>query len=432
MSSRTALLVVATALALLLLTLLVAVTPWRALGGAQVGPAEPLRDFTAAHLAREDAYHSAVRPPAYVSLVLSLLFAAVLGFSPLGAGLVTRVAAPLGGGWVWQVLLGTTALTLLGRLLVLPWDAWVETVRRRYGLSTRSWGGWAADVSKAYAVGLVLTLLLVLLVVGLARWSPQWWWTGGAALGAGLVAAVSFLYPVVVEPVFNKFVPMTEGPLRASLLSLARDDGVEVSDVLVADASRRTSALNAYVAGYGSTRRIVVYDTLLDSASDREIQLIVAHELGHVKSRDVVWGTVLGALGVALVVCLLALIGHWEWLLARASVGSWGEGRSVALLLAVLAVVGFVSGPAQAFLSRRVETRADVHSLDLSRDPESMIAMQKRLSMRNLSDLDPSPLIFGLFASHPTAPQRIAVARTWAELHDVAVPASTVVGPAGR
>jgi STE24 endopeptidase len=211
---------------------------------------------------------------------------------------------------------------------------------------------------------------------------------------------------------------MPAGELRSSLLDLAERDGVPVEDVLVADASRRTSALNAYVSGFGSTRRIVVYDTLLESASDREIELIVAHELGHAERRDVVWGTALGAAGVALLVCVLALVARSDGVLSRAGVSSLGDGRAIALVLAVLAVLGFVTGPAQALISRRVETRADVHALDLTRSPESMIEMQKRLSVTNLSDLDPSPVVFGMFATHPTAPQRIALARTWSLLQE--------------
>jgi STE24 endopeptidase len=428
-SSRTALIATTVVLAVVLVVLVAVLTPWRPLPlhGVQAVPTDPGQDFTAEQLAREDVYHAAVRPPAYVSLGLSLIIACVLGLTPVGARLVSRVASPLGGAWLWQVLLGGLVLTLLGRLLVLPWDAWAESVRRRYGLSTRSWGSWGLDVAKAYGVGLVITLLVLLLVVGLARWSPQWRWTLGAAHGALLVAAVSFAYPVVVEPVFNKFTSLPAGELRTSLLSLAEADGVPVDDVLVADASRRTSSLNAYVSGFGSTRRIVVYDTLLTSASDREVELIVAHELGHAKRSDVVWGTLMGAVGVALLVCLLALVAQSGRVLSWAGVPSLGDGRAVALALAVVAVLGFVSGPGQALISRRIETRADVHALDLTRDPASMIAMQQRLSTTNLSDLDPAPLVFGMFATHPTAPQRIALARTWARLHDEAVPPATVV-----
>jgi STE24 endopeptidase len=426
-TSRTALVATTVLLGVALVLLVAALTPWRPLPlhGVDAVAADATRDFTAQELAREDAYHAAVRPPAYVSLGLSLLIACVLGLSPLGARIVERVASPLGGGWGWQVLLGGVAVTLLGRLLVLPWDAWSESVRRRYGLSTRTWSGWGVDVAKSYGVGLAVTLLVLFLVVGLARWSPQWWWTAGAALGAVLVVVVSFAYPVVVEPVFNKFTSLPAGQLRTSLLQLADADGVPVDDVLVADASRRTSSLNAYVSGFGTTRRIVVYDTLLDSASDREVELIVAHELGHAKQGDVVWGTLMGAVGVALLVCLLALVVRSGPVLSRAGVTALGDGRSVALALAVLAVLGFVSGPAQALISRRIETRADVHSLDLTRDPGSMIAMQRRLSTTNLSDLDPAPLVFGMFSTHPTAPQRIALARTWARANGEDAPAAT-------
>jgi len=423
-SSRTALLVTTAALAVALAVAVALLIPWRPLPlhGVSPSPVDAARDFSAAQIAREDAFHAAVRPPAYVSMVVAFLIAAVLGFTPLGARLVSAVAAPLGGGWVWRVVLGTVALTLVGRVLTLPWDAWSESARRRYGLSTRSWGAWGVDVAKAYGVGLVLTVVILLLIVGLARWQPEYWWVFGAAIGALLVVVVSFAYPLVVEPVFNKFTSMEDGPLRTSLLQLAREDGVPVDDVLVADASRRTSSLNAYVSGIGATRRIVVYDTLVETAPPEQVRLIVAHELGHAKERDVMWGTFLGALGVALVVCVLAILGRWSWLLARAGVDSFGDARAVALLMALVAVIGLVSGPAQNLMSRRVETRADVHALDLTRDPQGVVEMQRRLSTTNLSDLDPPPLVFGLFSTHPTGPQRIALARDWARLHNVPVP----------
>jgi STE24 endopeptidase len=262
-------------------------------------------------------------------------------------------------------------------------------------------------------------------VVALARWSPQWWWSFGAVLGALLVVVVSFAYPVVVEPVFNKFTSMPAGPLRTSLLSMAAHDGVPARDVLVADASRRTNSLNAYVSGFGATRRIVVYDTLLKDATPDEVRLIVAHELGHAKAGDVLWGTFVGALGVALAVCGLALLLRWQWLLGRGGVDGPGDARAIALLLALLALISFVSGPGQNLISRRIEARADLHSLNVTREPDQFVAMQRRLATVNLSDLDPSSLVFGMFSTHPTAPQRIALARTWAEVHHVPVPPSS-------
>jgi len=123
-----------------------------------------------------------------------------------------------------------------------------------------------------------------------------------------------------------------------------------------------------------------------------------------------------------LLVCVLALLGRWSWLLDRAGVASLGDARAVALVLAAVALLTFVAGPVENLLSRRVETRADVHALDLTGEPEAMVAMQRRLSVTNLSDLEPSPLVFGLFSTHPTGPQRIGLARDWARLHKVSVP----------
>ena len=320
------------------------------------------------------------------------------------------------------MLLGGIAVTAVGRLVVLPLDAWAESVRRQYGLSTQTWGSWLVDVGKSYGVGLVITLVVLFGVFALIRWSPEWWWVWGAAAGALLVIVVSFAYPVVIEPVFNNFKPLQDGQLRTSLLDMAERDGVPARDVLVADASRRTTALNAYVSGFGATRRIVVYDTLLEKASAEEVRLVVAHELGHAKRRDVLLGTLLGALGAATLVCVLALALRSEGLLRRAGVSSAGDPRALALVLAIVAVIAAVSGPVQVLVSRRIEARADVHALDLTRDPQTFIEMQRRLSVTNLSDPDPPPLVFGLFATHPTGPQRMALARDWARLEGVPAP----------
>jgi STE24 endopeptidase len=426
--SRAVLWVALVVLTVAVVALLVVITPCRRLPthGVSPVPADPARDFTAAQITRVEAFHSAVRPPGLISFGLSLLVSLVVGLSPLGARIVKAVASPVGGGWGWRVLFGSIAITAIGWLITLPFDMWGEQVLRRYGLSTQDWGSWFGDAGKSYAISLVVVLITMYGVLALLRRTPDWWWAWAAVGGAVLVVVVSFAYPVVVEPLFNKFTPMHQGPLRTSLLRMAAEDGVPAKDVLVADASRRTTALNAYVSGFSATRRIVVYDTLLKSASDDEVRLIVAHELGHAKSKDVLWGTFAGAIGVAAFTCLLGLLLRWPRLLSWAGVDSLGDGTAVALLLAMVALVSFLTSPGQTLISRRIETRADVHSLNLTHDPATFVRMQARLSVTNLSDLDPPPLLFGLFATHPTGPQRIALARTWAELHHVAEPPSLV------
>lgn len=398
-----------------LAAVLALVVPWTPLPGADVVP-DAGRDFSVADRAREQAFNGEVRPPAYTALGLSLAVSLLLGLTPLGGRLVAAVARPLGGGWVWQVLLGTLALALVGRLATLPLAARVESVRRDVGLSTRTWAGWAADLARSLGVSVVLTAVALLLLVALARAAPRTWWAWAAAGTAALVVAVSFAYPVLVEPVFNRFTPLAAGPLRDDLLELAERENVPVDDVLVADASRRTSGLNAYVSGFGGTRRIVVYDTLLEQAPEREVELVVAHELAHAKNRDVLTGTLLGALGAAAGVVALALLLSWTPLLRRAGVDGPGDARVVALVLAVAAVGSFLAAPLTNVVSRRIEARADVASLNATGDVDTFVAAQKRLARNNFSDLDPNPLARILFATHPSTTERIALAREWQRL----------------
>ena len=411
-----------------LVAAIVLTTPWRPLPAPHAGipipavPVAPGADFTAAEIAREDAFHAAVRPPAYAALLAGLGVALALGLTPLGSRLVQALAAPFGGRWVWQILLGGLAVPLIGRLVTLPLSARAEVVLRRYGLSTQTWASWGLDQVKGYALSSALLLGVLFALYALMRLLPGSWWAPAAVGAALLVVLVSFGFPLVVEPVFNRFTPMPPGPMRTSLLDLAARDGVPVQEVLVADASRRTSTLNAYVSGFGSTRRIVVYDNLLTRAAPEEVRLVAAHELGHAARNDVLHGTLVGALGAAAAACLLYLALTSPVLLRRAGVGEGADPRSLALLLAVVAVLTTLGGPAQLLVSRRIEARADVHALQLTAAPATFAAMQRRLAVDNLADLDPPLPVYVLFSSHPTAPERIALARAWARLAGVPVP----------
>jgi STE24 endopeptidase len=327
----------------------------------------------------------------------------LLGGRATGLVLLLVLALTPGGGWLtgwfgdgrWaRIIGGGVLLVLLGQLVELPFSAGVRTVRARFGLVTQGWGGWAADRLRALAISLPLVLGALSAVYTL-----PWGWSAVAAAGA--VVALSWLAPLALEPVFNRFTPMPPGPLRDALLALAARDGVPVRDVLVADASRRTTALNAYVSGFGATRRIVVYDTLLATGEDRETELVVAHELGHVKHRDVLRGTVLGAAGAAVGVCALAL----------ANPGWFSDPRSLFALALAATVLSAGTGPVGCALSRRVERGADIHALRLTGDPDAFVRMQRRLTVANVADPAPPRLLHVLFGTHPTPVERIAAAR---------------------
>ena len=393
-------------------------TPWRPLPVPSGGrtPVDPATVLAEDRLALAESFAAALRPASLASLLVGLALAALLGLTPWGARLVRAVARPLGGGWVWQVLLGVAALAVIGRLATLPLAAYGEVVRHRYGLSTRSWPLWARDVAVSTAIDAALTAIAVLAMVWLARRAPRTWWAWAAGGAAGLVVAGSFLWPVVIEPAFNRFEPLPAGELRTELLELAADNGTPVEDVLVSDASRRTTALNAYVSGFGSTRRIVLYDTTLGQLPDEELESIVAHELGHVAANDVLTGTLTGALGSAAAVALLGRLLSWTPLLRRAGADGAGDPRVVPLVL-LLAAVGTLAGtPVQNLVSRQVETRADVRALELTREPDAFTDMQRRLATTNLSDPTPPAAWQWFFGSHPTTAQRIALAADWARL----------------
>jgi STE24 endopeptidase len=415
--ARTAL-IAALVLGLALVVVLVVRIPWTVLPVPPGGHAavDPTAGLTAAQVDRARSFAAAVRPASLAALLLSLVVAGALGLTPAGARLVAAMAKPLGGGWVWQVLLGVLALSVIGRMVTLPLSAYGEVVYHRYGLSTSSWGLWLRDVAVTTAINAGLTALGLLGVVALARHAPRTWWLWAALGAAGLVVAGSFLYPVLIEPAFNRFSSLPASPLRSDLLELAQRNGTPVRDVLVADASRRTTALNAYVSGFGSTRRIVIYDTVLRRLPPRQIESIAAHELGHVAADDVVTGTLIGSLGAAAGVAVLGWLLSSAWLLARAGAAGPGDPRVVPLLLFLVAAGTVLSTPLQNGVSRQIEARADVHALDLTRDPQDFVSMQRRLAVSGLADPDPPTVWQWFFGSHPTTAQRVAFARDWVRL----------------
>jgi STE24 endopeptidase len=411
---------VAAALCVILAIVIAVTTPWHPLPGAHARP-DPAIDFTPAQIARARAFNADLNPPAYTGLAVVLVAVLVLGLTRSGARLLGAVIRPL-RRWPLRVVGAAVALAVLTRLIGLPFAAWSEVVLHRHGLSTERWGGWLTDQVTSLGVTLAGWIVVLLGLHLLVRRFPRHWWAGAAAGAFVFVAVASYVYPVAVEPLFNSFHSMPAGPLRSDLLAMARSDGVPVGDVLVADASKRTTELNAYVSGFGSTRRIVVYDTLLTSEPRREIELIVAHELGHAKRGDVLHGTLVGALGASAGVCLLHLLLTSPRLLRRAGVDSVADPRSTALLLAGVTVFLQVAGPVQALVSRHIEARADAHALELTRDPAAYVRMQRSLSLRNLDDLSPNPVEYALWNDHPTGPERIAMGREWARLHHVPVP----------
>lgn len=378
-------------------------------------PAPP--DFTPEQFARSKARKRATAPVRYASLAVDLAVVLGLGFSPAGSALVHAAGELGGGGWVATALLGAVALRVVLWLLDLPFSLWRERINKQWGLSTRTRKLFWLDSLRGFVIGAVLMAAVSLGFFAIARSVPGNWPLVAGACGVALVFVLSFLLPVVIEPLFNKFRPLEDGELRTRLMELARRSGVEVQDVLVCDASKRTTASNAYVSGFGKTRRIVLWDTTIADCEPAEIASVTAHELGHAKRQDVLYGTALGALGMIFSVAVLAWALSLVALHTAARVTGPQDPRALALLLAIATVLGALGGPLFNAYSRRIERRADQFGLDLTRDPAAVVTTWRRLAVGNLADLDPHPLAVLLFATHPPIPARLAHARDWHRDH---------------
>src|SRR5439155_16617022 len=247
--------------------------------------------FSPDEIERARRYHR----PLYAALLLD----AAAGFAVLAA--LTQLDLPL--AWWGEVLAAPALVAAVTWAAGLPVSWWRFGHERRYGFATQHARGWAADRLKGGAVGLVLTVLFVGSLLATAHLFPRAWPWLAAAGGALLALLVTFVAPLVLEPVFNRFRRL-DGGLAERLVAMSARAGVPVREVLVADASRRTTKQNAYVSGIGRTRRVVLWDTLLDVPPE-EIELAVAHELGHRRHRHVAVNVALAMLGVVVFVLVL-------------------------------------------------------------------------------------------------------------------------------
>jgi STE24 endopeptidase len=227
-----------------------------------------------------------------------------------------------------------------------------------------------------------------------------------------------WLFPVVIDPLFNRFEPLPNGRLRTQVLDLARRADVDVGQVYRVDASRRTTGVNAYVNGLGHSKRVVLYDNLIDGLPRDQVLQVVAHELGHQHQRDLLrglaWLALVAPAGTFLAQALAERLGRREGL------GDPGARPGPAVLPALalsVALVSFGLGIAGNQLSRQVEARADSFSLDLTRNPAAHIALEREPTVRNVSDPDPPGITQWLFGTHPTTLERIGIGEAWAREH---------------
>jgi STE24 endopeptidase len=360
-----------------------------------------LRDhFSQAEIARGRSFS---RPQRRIGLARSALATALL------ARLVLRPPAALvrrHGGGPAEVALTAATLSIAFSVPGLPLRAAARRRALSAGLDTQSWRGWASDLAKAAAIETGFSAALAAGVAALSARERERWWRAAAAATVVIGALAGGLAPVLLDPIFNDFDPLPEGETRSDVLALAAAAGLEVGEVYAVDASRRTTAANAYVTGLGPTKRVVLYDTLLDRYDRDEVRLVVAHELGHMRHRDVLRGVAFAAI----------LAGPLCWAtqqvtaaLAGSDPGAPIDAAALPALALSAVIVSAPLSPFAAALSRAQERRADEFSLRAAGAPEAFVSFERRASLQNLSDLQPGRVARAL-ASHPPAGERIGAA----------------------
>lgn len=366
-------------------------------GLIEPAPVEAQQYFTASQLDRAEDFRDLQRVLGLAGLGIGIGTLAVLAWRP-PRGLLERLdRRPLLGGAA-----AAAGISLLLVVAELPIRGWMRQRSLDVGLATQSWPDWAVDVLKAAGIGAVTAAIGGLVAMALVRRFPRHWWAPGAVLVLAYGVVTIWLYPILIDPVFNRFERLPDGRLRSDVLQLADRAGVDVGEVYRVDASRRTSAANAYVIGLGHSKRVVLYDNLIEEFPRAEVNGVVAHELGHQKHNDLVrglaWLAIVAPAGTFLVQALSERF---------ARRGRLGTPEALPAIALAVALVSLGLGCASNALSRKVEASADSFSLHLTRDPDAFISFQRRISTQNVGDPDPPSLYHVLFDTHPTTLERI-------------------------
>ena len=336
-----------------------------------------------------------------------LQIALLIGFALGWPRVARRALAVLGRHPILGGPRAIATISLALALVALPLAALAHSNAVDVGISTQSFLDWLTDRGKTIGIAALLAAAGAALLLGVQRRLRRTWWVGAAGVIVIYAVVISWLAPVVLAPLFNNFEELPPGAARDSVIELGDRAGVEIGEVLVVDASRRVTSLNAYVGGIGPTKQVVLFDNLIETVESPALRSIIAHELGHVKNRDIPRGILFIAIVAPFGMLFVRELGGA--LAARSGVITGTPAALPAYVLAITVTV-FAIGIAGNQLSRAVEDRADQFALELTEDPQGLIELQRSLAERNLSDPDPPGWVRELLRTHPTTLERIGTA----------------------
>jgi STE24 endopeptidase len=366
-------------------------------------------------------YQRLRRRASVAATAMSSVFLVVLLAAGWSVRLREVVSGLVGGSFFLTVAGYVVLLALASEGLQLPLAYYRGvTLERRFGVSSEPIAQWWSAHLRSGVVVLVLGLLAALLLWFLLRWTPEYWWLLAAVSASLLLVVMAGLAPVLLLPFFYECRPLQRPELASRLVALAERAGAKVHGVFEWRMGERTRRGNAALTGLWRTRRILLSDTLLAEHSDEEVEVVVAHELGHQVHHDIWRGIALEAtlLGLGFYLTDQALVAFGEVL------GFAGKDDIAALPLLLLSAgsVSLTLLPLSNAAARAHERRADRYALSVTRNPDAFVTAMRRLGERNLADPRPSWLAEVLFHTHPTVAARIAAAERW-------TPPDVSVGP---
>ena len=347
---------------------------------------------------------------AYLVLGVAFLGAMIGGGSSALAAQAREIAGP--DAFLWTVFLYFAGFSLAYLLVTFPLTLYGEYVlEHQFGLSTQTLGRWVRRRIKKWVFSFIIAAPLVLIFYALLRKWPTMWWLPASIVWILFTYVLTKLAPKILIPIFYKLERIKDEELSSRLSELASAAGRQLSGAYRIDLSRETKKANAAVVGFGSTRRVVLGDTLLAKFTHAEIAAIFAHELGHVVYRHLLKGFVLAA-----VLCIGSLyVG--SVVLGRASValgiGAVHDVETLPVLVAVLAGIQLFAMPFEKWYSRRRELKSDAYALRSTGDREAFISAMRKLAAMNLADVRPNKLAEILLFSHPPISKRIRFAATF-------------------
>ena len=300
-------------------------------------------------------------------------------------------------------------LFLINDILNIPFSLYSTfVVEEKYGFNKTSIHTFIADKCKGYGLTIVFgSAIMVPVFYFFNTFQDNGWWIAWALMTAFMIA-VQPLFVHVIAPMFNKFTPLEEGDLKTAIEEFANKVSFPIGRIDVMDGSKRSAHSNAYFSGFGKSRRIALFDTLLDKHSTEEIVSVVAHEIGHYKKKHIITGTVLGVIETGIMLFIFNLFMNDSDLFAVFSVDTVSIYCGLVFFSMLYSPISMVTSIFTTAMSRKNEFEADAYALETTQKPEPLISMLKGLSASNLSHLTPHPLMVFLSYTHPPVVDRIA------------------------